>query len=429
MPTVLVDSLDREARGVARAEGKALFIEGALPGELVEYQVHRKKPSYELASALRIRREASTRVAPRCKFFDVCGGCSMQHLHTNAQVAVKQRVLEDALLHIGRVKPESMLRPIYGHAWRYRRRARFSVRFVQKKGGVLVGFRERKSSFVVDMTSCEVLPTHVSDLIVPLRELVARLSIADRLPQIEVAVGERLTVLVLRILAPLDERDCERLRAFSAQHAVQLWLQPKGPDSAAPFYPLDAPALDYSLSAFGLRMSFRPTDFTQVNHSVNELLVQRALDLLDPQPDQNVADLFCGLGNFTLAIARSGAKVIGYEGQAGLVSRARENALANGLSVEFRAVNLFKPDELPELRRFDSLLIDPPREGAIEVMKRIDVDAAPRRVVYVSCDPATMARDAAILVSSKGYRLAAAGIVNMFPQTSHVESIAQFIRP
>ena len=427
--TVVIESLDREGRGIARVEGKAIFIEGGLPGETVSYASYRRKPSYEQAIATAIHVPSAERELPRCPHFGVCGGCSMQHLEARAQVAAKQRVLEDSLWHIGKLRPETLLRPVYGLAWEYRQRARLSVRLVPKKGGVLVGFHERKSSFIADMRSCEILPRRISDLLLPLRALIAGLSNPARLPQIELAAGEAVTVLVLRILDPLSPADEDALRAFAAQHGIQFWLQTKGPDTATPFFPTDAPPLYYSLPEFGVQIHFRPTDFTQVNHAVNRILVRRALALLDPRPGERIADLFCGLGNFSLPIASRGAEVLGVEGNAELVRRAETNARDNGLAARarFQLANLFEVPGSVELGGFDKLLIDPPRDGAVEVVKALG-DGGPRRIVYVSCDPATLARDAEVLVQVKGYRLAAAGVINMFPHTSHVESMALFER-
>ena len=436
---VVIESLDREGRGIARVDGKAIFIEGGLPGETVSYSSYRRKPSYEQAVATAIHEASAERELPRCPHFGVCGGCSMQHLEARAQVAAKQRVLEDSLWHIGKVRPEVVLGPIYGQTWGYRHRARMSVRMVLKKGGALVGFHERKSSFVADMMSCEVLPRRISDLIVPLRKLIAGLSLPTRLPQIELAVGEAVTVLVLRILDPLSPQDEDLMRNFATRHDIQFWLQTKGPDTAQPFFPQDAPRLYYSLPEFGVRIHFRPTDFTQVNHAVNRILVRQAMALLDPRPGERIADLFCGLGNFSLPIASRGAQVLGVEGNAELVRRAEANARENGLGARarFQSANLFEASTCAAFGGsdggasdgggFDKLLIDPPREGAVEVVKALG-EGGPRRIVYVSCDPATLARDAEVLVHVKGYRLVAAGVINMFPHTSHVESIALFQR-
>ncbi len=442
-PILEIESLDMEARGVGRTvtetgePGKVIFVEGALPGERVTYLSYRRKPSFEQAQVVDVLRESVIRTKPHCQFFGTCGGCSMQHLDVRAQIAVKQRVLEDNLSHMSKVRAETMFRPIHGPSWGYRYRARLTVRDVPKKGGVLVGFHERKSSYVADMTSCEVLPPHVSAMLVPLRGLVEGLSIRDRMPQIELAVGSSVTALVLRILEPLNAADEALLRAFADEHKVQFWLQPKGPDTVYPFYPLDV-ELDYTLPEFGIRMPFKPTDFTQVNHQINRVLVGRALRLLAPEPGDRVLDLFCGIGNFTLPLARLAREVVGIEGSEVLTTRALENARANGVDghTSFACRNLFEvtADDLRALGAFDKFLIDPPREGAFAVSKALaDIAQSgngplPKRIVYVSCSPGTLARDAGLLVHEAGYRMKGAGVVNMFPHTSHVESIALFER-
>jgi 23S rRNA (uracil1939-C5)-methyltransferase len=431
MDVLKVESLDQEGRGVARRDGKAIFIEGALPGEDVTCSVYRKKPSYEVATLDAVIKESASRVTPRCPHFGNCGGCSLQHFDARAQVAVKQRVLEDSLWHIGRVQPEQILPAIYGPAWGYRHRARFAVRFVPKKGGTLVGFHEKRSSYVADMDSCEVIPGRISRLIRPLRALIDTLSFRSRLPQIEIALGEGADVLVFRILQPLLPPDMDALRQFADEHGVRAYLQPGGPDTAGPMEPADYADLYYELPEFQLRIRFAPTDFTQVNHAVNAVLVRRAVALLDAKPGERVADLFCGVGNFALAIARGGATVVGVEGSAELVQRAAMNATLNGLSdlTDFIERDLYRTGGLTRVKggRFERMLIDPPRDGAVEVIKGLD-DDGPRRLVYVSCNPATLARDAALLAQMHGYRLSAAGVVNMFPHTSHVESIAVFDR-
>lgn len=428
-----IEALDHEGRGVGRLEGKTIFVEGALTGEVVHFVSYRKKASYEQAQTTRILRASPFRVTPACRWFGICGGCTHQHLDEAAQVAAKQRVLEDCFAHIGKVRPETILPPIHGQTWGYRMRARLSVRNVPKKGGVLVGFHERRSSYVADMDGCEVLPARISTLLPGLRQLVGQLAIRDRLPQIEVACGEAVDVLVLRVLTPPTPEDEARLRAFADTHRIQFWLQPQGPDSAYPWHPLDAPELTYSLPEFNLVLPFRPTEFTQVNHGVNRMLMRRAMRLLDPRAGERIADFFCGLGNFSLPIARGGARVVGFEGSPGLVRRAAENAARNGLSAltEFRVADLFRmtAEAYAALGDFDKLLIDPPRDGAIELVKSLPEAGAPERIVYVSCSPATLARDAAVLVHQKRYRLAAAGVANMFPHTAHVESIALFVRP
>ncbi len=424
-----IESLDREGRGIARSDGKTVFVDGAITGERVLCSVYKKKPNYEMAQVHRVLRESASRVTPHCTYFGICGGCSMQHVDVRAQVAAKQRVLEDCLARIGKVEPELILSPIHGSPWGYRRRARLGVRLVRKKGGVLVGFHERGSAFVADMTSCEVLPEALSRALPELRRLVGGLSICQRLPQIEVAVGSALTVLVFRVLDQPSDSDLEMLRAYAEKSGFQVWLQPAGPESARPFWPLDAPLLSYSLPEFDVRLGFSPTEFTQVNHDVNRMLVRRVMRLLDPQPGERIGDLFCGLGNFSLPMARCGAQVVGVEGSAGLVARARDNAALNGLSSQcrFELANLFDTQACAALEVFDKVLIDPPRDGAIDLVKSL-VGRAPSRIVYVSCDPATLARDAEILVNDLGYRFAAAGIVNMFAHTSHVESVAMFER-
>jgi 23S rRNA (uracil1939-C5)-methyltransferase len=429
-----VDSLDQEGRGIARVNGKAIFVEGALPGEVVTLTTLKRKPTYELARAETIVKANAARVDPRCPHFGVCGGCSLQHFDAGAQVAAKQRTLEDALWHLGRVRATLLLPAIHGPSWRYRHRARLSVRHVEMKGGVLVGFHERKSSYVADMTSCEILPRRISDLLPALRGLIAGLTVRDRVPQIELAVGDGTDdahVLVLRILEPLASSDEAALAAFADRYGVQFFLQPGGPATAAPLR-AGGPQLAYALPEFDLVFPFLPTEFTQVNPAINRTLVRRAIAMLDPGPGERVADFFCGIGNFTLPIARRGAAVVGVEGNAALVRRAGEIAAANALGelAQFRSMDLFAatPEGIEALGPLDKMLIDPPREGAIALVKALPGDGPPERIVYVSCNPATLARDAAVLVHDHGYELAAAGVVNMFPHTAHVESIALFAR-
>jgi len=452
-----IESLDLEAQGVARRpDGKVVFVDGALPFELVSAQVNRKKNNWEQATLTDIHRESSQRVRPGCSHFGLhagaCGGCKMQHLHVGAQVAVKQRVLEDNLWHLGKVKPETLLRPIEGPAWGYRYRARLSVRHVIKKGTVLVGFHERKSRYVADMSECPVLPPHVNAMLLPLRALVAGMEARDTCPQIELACGDDVTALVLRHLEPLSSADLARLRAFAAEHGVQWWLQPKGPDTVHLLDP-QGPQLAYSLPEFGIVMPFKPTDFTQVNPHINRVLVSRALRLLEVRRDERVIDWFCGLGNFTLPLATQAREVLGIEGSEALVARSRTNYAGNQATrgdaplcpTGFVARNLFEmtPDMLVADGYADRWLVDPPREGAFALAKALsDLHqqhlaqpgslpegwTAPKRIVYVSCNPATLARDAGLLVHQGGYRCTAAGAVNMFPHTAHVESMAVFER-
>ena len=458
-----VQSLDLDAQGVARKpDGKVIFIDGALPFELVTANTHRKKNNWEQASLTAIHRESSQRVRPGCPHFGLhagaCGGCKMQHLHMGAQVAVKQRVLEDNLWHLGKVKAQTMLRPIEGPSWGYRYRARLSVRHVIKKGQVLIGFHERKSRYVADMQQCPVLPPHVDAMLMPLRALIAGMDARDTCPQIELACGDSVTALVLRHLEPLSAGDLARLRAFAAEHNVQWWLQPKGPDTVK-LLDEGGEQLSYALPDFGITMPFKPTDFTQVNPHINRVLVSRALRLLDVQPHERVIDWFCGLGNFTLPLATQAREVLGIEGSEALVARSRENyvlnqAVANDYkalaATEFVARNLFEmtPEMLVADGSADKWLVDPPREGAFALAKALaDIEQArlgaegagplpagaegwtpPKRIVYVSCNPATLARDAGLLVHLAGYQCTAAGMVNMFPHTAHVESMAVFDR-
>lgn len=424
---------------MSHVEGKAVFIDGALPGETVIYKTLKRKPNYDFGEVVEVLKASNARTEPKCEYFGMCGGCALQHMEFSAQVAAKQRLLEANLWHISKVKAERILPAIYGPGWGYRHKARLRVRYVPKKGGVLVGFNEKASSYVADMQSCAILPQHVSALIVPLQQLIGQLSIRDRLPQIEVAVGEAATVLVLRILEPFQPQDAPLLRDFADAHGVQIWTQSKGPDTVMPFYPLDGAALHYTLPEFDLYFPFKPTEFTQVNPHINRVMIRRAMQLLDPQPHERIADFFCGLGNFTLPIARGGADVAGFEGSAALVERAKESAALNALqgNTRFSVADLFlmTPEALAAFGYFDKWLIDPPRDGALELIKSLpsaeDQETAkqrPRRIVYVSCNPATLARDAGLLVHQKGYRMLACGVINMFPHTTHVESIALFER-
>ncbi len=436
-----IESLDQEGRGVAHVEGKTIFIDGALPQENVTYQSQRIKASYEIANVVEVLTPSSQRVAPKCPHFGLCGGCKLQHLDAKSQVEEKQKLLEADLQHIGKVKAKSMLPPLYGPTWGYRHKARLSVKYVQKKERVLVGFKEKGTRFVADMNSCEVLVPEVSALIAPLQAMIFELSIRDKLPQIELAVGEGnqnnpresapVIVLILRIMDVLIENDETLLKAFADNHKVQIWTQTKGPDTIKSYWPEASPILAYSLPEFDLNYPFKPNEFTQVNPQINREMVHSAMQLLNPQAGENIADFFCGIGNFTLPIARNGAQVLGLEGLANLVERANESAKLNNISnVTFGVADLFKmtPESLTELGKFDKWLIDPPRDGAHELVKAISENTAPNTIVYVSCNPATLARDAGILVNEKGYTLVSAGVINMFPHTAHIESIALFVK-
>ncbi|MBQ9725071.1 MAG: 23S rRNA (uracil(1939)-C(5))-methyltransferase RlmD [Neisseriaceae bacterium] len=436
MNTIQIDSLDAEGRGVGRLDGKVCFVSNALPREeVIEWKITRNKKNFIEMDALAIKKPASIRVRPHCPHFGVCGGCSLQHIELSAQVAMKQRVLEDAFSHIGKVKPQKILPAVYGLKTGYRFRARMSVKYVAKKGGVLVGFHEKASPFIADMRECPNLPRHISDLILPLREMINQLSIRDKLPQIEWAVGASVTIMAFRIMDDLTENDKTILRQFINQYQsdtqpLQLWLQRGKPDTLAPFYPENMPVLSYRLPEFDLEMPYQPTEFTQVNHRVNEVMMSRAMALLQPTAGDKVADMFCGLGNFSLPIARHGAEVLGVEGSEALVNRAKQNAELNGLShlCSFQAANLFKESELDmqSWQKYNKWLIDPPRDGAFELLNALSGSLnTPQRIVYVSCKPATLARDAEVL-QAKGYTLKAAGVLNMFAHTAHVESIALF---
>ena len=448
--SLAIESMDMDAQGVGhRPDGKVVFVDGALPFEVVRANVHRKKDNWEKASLLEVLQESSQRVTPGCSHFGLhagsCGGCKMQHLDASAQMAVKQRALEDNLWHLGKVKPETILRPIQGPAWGYRFRARLSVRYVVKKGEVLVGFHERKSRYVADMRQCPVLPPHVDAMLLPLRKLIGRMDARETLPQIELACGDHVTALVLRHMEPLSQSDMSALRAFAEKYSVQWWLQSKGPDTVCLMDGALGEPLSYALPEFGITMPFKPTDFTQVNPHINRVLVTRALRLLDVQPNERVIDWFCGLGNFTLPLATLAREVLGIEGSEALVARSGENYVFNQANRDkplapttFVARNLFEmtPDLLRQDGSADKWLVDPPREGAFSLVQALAEMhqqselrqgwTPPKRIVYVSCNPSTLARDAGVLVNSAGYRMLFAGAVNMFPHTAHVESMAVF---
>jgi len=463
---IKVEALDLDAQGIARLapnekeseqgldagqNGKVIFIKGALPTELVTYTITSDKARFSKAKVRDILKPAVFRAEPKCKAFGVCGGCTMQHLDIRAQVAMKQRVLEDDLQHIAKVKPEEILRPMGGPTWEYRHRARLSaVNRSIKKGTVLIGFHEGKSGYVADMLACEILPKHVSNLLPEMRKLVMALSIVDRMPQIEIAVGEPedvlsddpkkskpVTALVFRNLQPLTVEDEQLLRVFADQHQVWIWLQPKGIETVAPFYP-ETGKLCYRLPEFEIEMPFKPADFTQVNHMMNLALVSRAIRLLEVKETDRVLDLFCGIGNFTLPLARKAKQVLGIEGLESLTVRAKANAEHNGLvdKASFMQSDLFEvtPETIASWGKAERWLMDPPREGAMEICKSLadlhvqQSDLLPQRIVYVSCNPKTLARDVEILCNQAGYRLSSAGIINMFPHTSHVESMAVFDR-
>ncbi|MBD3670404.1 MAG: 23S rRNA (uracil(1939)-C(5))-methyltransferase RlmD [Gammaproteobacteria bacterium] len=424
---VEVESLTHEGKGVAHVDGKVVFIDGALPGESIMMRLYNRKRNYDEGSAIEVLRASPERIDPRCPHYDICGGCSLQHMSHEAQIRAKQAVLVEQFEHIGRLEIPDILPPLTAEIWGYRRKARLGVRYVAKKGKVLVGFRERHSSFIADMQGCEVLHPSVGKILPELSDLVASLSQFERIPQIEVAAADNVTALVFRHLDDLSSADCEKLADFGRQHDLHIYLQPKGPDTVHAIWP-ESSELVYRLHEYEVENAFRPTDFTQVNHDINHQMVHRAVEMLAPGPDERVLDLFCGLGNFTLPLSRRAGEVVGVEGDAALIERARANAERNGADNVAYHVSDLTEDMLQASwasAGFDKVLLDPPRSGALEVLPLVAKLGA-RRIVYVSCNPATLARDAGELVNELGYELKSAGIMDMFPHTGHVESIALF---
>jgi 23S rRNA (uracil1939-C5)-methyltransferase len=422
-----VESLAHDGRGVAHPGGKAVFIDGALPGETVAIDYLATHRNYDEARVRTVHDPSPHRVEPRCPHFGVCGGCSLQHLEAGEQIRAKQQVLLDNLSRIGRVIPDEVLPPLRGPVWGYRGKARLGIKDVIKKGRVLVGFREKHSSYLADLRRCEVLHPSVGEQIPALAGLITGLKARSRIPQVEVAVTDSVTALVFRHLDPLDETDLERLKAFAHDQDFHVYLQPGGPDSVRPLWSEDS-TLSYALPAQGIELDFRPTDFTQINRAINRLMVERVLQLLEPDGSHRVLDLFCGLGNFTLPLARHAGAVVGIEGDAGLVARARHNASRNGIgNASFHLADLSASQiEAPWAgQTYERILLDPPRSGAAAALDIVG-NIRSERVVYVSCHPGSLARDAARLVEEFGYRLLAAGVMDMFPHTAHVESIALF---
>ena len=421
--------LSHEGHGVARLEGKAVFVTDALPGERVVLKRVRRHRNFDEAVLESVITASADRVTASCPHFGTCGGCALQHLAPTAQLAFKQGQLFENLARLGGVTPERVLAPLEGPVWGYRRRARLGIKLVPRKGRVLVGFRERAAPYVADLHECRVLAAPLGALIDPLAELVGGLSIAARVPQAEVAVADNACALVLRVLEPPTEADLARMRQWEREHDARLYLQPGGPASVAPLTPGHAP-LRYALPEFDVTLEFEPTDFIQVNGALNAAMVSRAVALLDPRPGERVLDLFCGLGNFSLPLARKAGEVVGVEGEAGLVARAAQNAARQGFAnVGYVTADLAAPTlEAPwATRRYDRVLLDPPRAGAREVLPVVGGCGA-ARVVYISCHPGSLARDAGILVRDHGFRLVAAGVMDMFPHTTHVEAMAVFER-
>ena len=426
-----IESLNYDGRGVAHVNGKTTFIENALPGEQVEFGITRKKPTFDNAVATRILRVSPDRVVePRCKYFGSCGGCAIQHIRDEAQIGFKQQAVTEQLKHIGGIETDAWQPAITGPYWGYRRRARLGARLVTKKGGVLVGFREKASTYVTDMNSCEILDKRVASLIPNMKQLIGRLSIPDQMPQIEVAAADNAVALVFRHLQPLNETDLERLKQFGNDHDVQMWLQASGPESIEPLGDEQPEPLYYGFDDSDVRIQFTPIDFTQINAHVNRKMVAQAIEWLDVDENSNVLDLFCGLGNFSLPIAEKAAWVTGIEGSQRLVDGAMANAGRNNLhNVDFRMADLYEKVESFSWgdRAYNRVVLDPPRSGAIEVL-RLMPDEFAERMVYVSCYPGTLARDAAYLVKERGFRLSKIAVMDMFPQTTHVETMALFER-
>ncbi len=425
-----IESLTLEGQGVARIDGKAVFIEGALPGETVAFRYTSYKQKHDEGKVETLLVPSSERVEPKCAHFGVCGACTWQHIALDAQIQHKQQAMLNNLKHIGKVEPESVFEPLVADGWAYRRKARLGVRWVKAKGKALVGFREKDGRFLADLSRCEILHPTLGEHLTDFQDLITGLEARETIPQIEVAVGDNATALVVRHMEPLSDSDRTQLLEFAREFNYQLYLQPKGPDTVHCIYP-QSPELYYEHPQFNTRVKFAPLDFFQVNQALNRKMVVRALELLAPQPTDTVLDLFCGLGNFTLPLARQAAEVIGVEGDMAMVERARAAAHANDIhNTDYYACNLMAEDlgREPWLkRRYDKILLDPPRAGAKEVIAQMGKLKA-SRIVYVSCDPATLARDAGELVHTHGYCLVGAGVMDMFPHTSHVESIAVFER-
>jgi len=421
--------LAHDGRGIARADGKAVFIAGALPGERVRFRVQKRRRQMDEAQLLEVLVPSPDRRVPRCAHFGICGGCSLQHLAPEAQVAAKERQLLDNLERIGRVLPTEVFAPLRGRDFAYRRRARLGVRYVRKKGRVLAGFRERDTPYLADVRRCEILLERFARLPEELAALVETLSVREALPQVEVAVGDEAAALVFRVMQAPSAEDVLKIEQFGARFGAEIYLQTGGPETVRPL-PARAAPLTYTVDEGRITLEFGPTDFIQINAQVNEAMVSAALELLRPEGGDTVLDLFCGLGNFTLPLGRRALKVLGVEGDAVLVARAERNAARNGIAnAEFRTEDLFEPARFGRWAEahYDLVLLDPPRAGAQAIVGRVAHWRA-RRVVYISCHPGSLARDAGILVETQGFELRGAGVIDMFPHTTHVESIAVFER-
>ncbi len=417
--------LSHDGRGVCRHEGKTVFVPDALPGEAIVYRLSKRRRSYDEAELLEVREASPDRVDPRCAHFGLCGGCSLQHLDPERQLQAKQAHLAETFARVGKLEPESWLPPLRGPLWGYRRRARLAVKWVHKKERVLVGFRERGKPYVADIRRCEVLDPRVGGRLEELARLIEGMDARQSIPQIEVAAGDSDVCLVFRHLEPLSEADLQALRAYGRDSGLWIYLQPAGLDSVAPLEDA-APVLRYALPEYAVDLEFTPIDFVQVNAELNRAMVGQALDLLAIQPGDAVLELFAGLGNFTLPLARQGAAVVAVEGDAGLVERGRANALRQGLDAEYHVADLFADQQQAAWlnRPYARVLLDPPRAGAAEILPAV-LAGRPQRIVYVSCHPASLARDADIIAAA-GYRCTHVGVMDMFPHTGHVESIAAF---
>ena len=425
----IVESLSHDGKGICRVDGKVIFVSGALPGEVVRFSFRPHKRKHDEGNLIEVLKPSADRIEAKCKHYGVCGGCSFMHLTSEKQIEEKQKVLIDGLEHIGKVKSNEILPPLTTHPWGYRRKARLGVKYVFKKEKVLVGFRERSAPYLAELEQCEVLHPDAGLRLTSFATLIRSLSCYDKIAQIEVAIGDDVSAFVFRNLVELTEDDKEKLISYAKEESIAIYLQPKGPDSVTPLYP-ENPRLQYSLPDYNVTLDFEPTDFTQVNQDINPKMVALALELLDLKENDHVLELFCGLGNFTLPMARFAKQITGVEGDADLIKRANKNAENNDISnTDLHVANLMEDISGSEWLKqgYDKLLLDPPRSGAKEMLPYIDkMDI--KHIVYVSCNPSTLARDAGTLVNEMGYTLVKTGIMDMFPHTAHVESIALFIK-
>lgn len=428
--TVVITSMDHEGKGIAHVNEKILFIDNAIIGEKVLYKTLKKKKNISFAKSIKVYKASSQRVTPQCRVYGVCGGCSMQHIEISSQLALKQRAFEETLWHVGQVKPIEILRPIAGPSMHYRHKARLRVKFIKKKQQVLIGFNEKMSHFLTNMSACPVLPLKISNLILPLQNLFGELSIKEKIPQIEYSSNQLRHILVLRILDVFSDEDCKKLKDFQNENDIEFWTQTKGYDTVAPMFDNLSTEITYTNIEFNIQYLFNPTGFTQINPFVNQVLIRKVFTLIKPNKNDHILDFFSGAGNFSLPLATSGAKVIAVEGDELLVQAGNLNVKRNKLdqSLLFKQINLFslQRTELKDLGLANKWLIDPPRDGALNLINLIDDEIKPIMIVYISCNVATLARDAKILVNQKGYQFVKGGLLNMFPHTSHIESIAIF---